>query len=120
MDNFNLRKYLTEGRLFEVNTSEEFDEYKELISKKLPSNLDEYVVDGVFYDIISTAKNLQDEQHKDFDDYTIRLDGSPNVLRAIYVALDEYIIKQYKEKGQDEELAIAQEIFKIIKPNFVT
>ena len=86
--------------------SENLDKIKKSISRQLPSNLDGHVVDGVFHDIFSTAEMLQDEQ------------PGTSAIVALYNASEMYE-GEYEEEGQDEEMAIAQKITKILEPAYM-
>jgi len=118
MDNFNLRKYLVENKLTSQSkliSEYSWEEWTQVIKKKIPSDgSEEDAINKVIDDLISTAKNLQDEQHPDYSDYVGKDD-----LRALYKALTDYLRVEYKKNGEKEKLSIAKDIFfNQIKPNF--
>jgi len=121
MDNFDLKKYLAEGRIFEYEedgTPETFEEWGEYHSKDIRSNsnFDEDVIDKVIDDLVSVSKNLLDEQHPYYSDYA-SYDGDERApmwkkqQRALYEALTKYLRIEYKINGQIEKLEIAKNIF---------
>ena len=86
--------------------SENLEKIKKSISRQLPSNLDGDVVNGVFHDIFSAAENLQDEQ------------PGTSAIAALYNSSEMYE-EEYEDEGQDEEMAIAQKITKILEPAYM-
>ena len=118
MKNFDLRKFLVENKLTSQSkliSEYSWEEWTQVIKKRIPSDgSEEDVINKVIDDLISTAKNLQDEEHPDYSDY-----ASNDNMRALYKALADYLRVEYKKNGEKEKLSIAKDIFfKQIKPNF--
>ena len=81
----------------------DFDELKEFLLNKTNASHDAHVLDGVFHELFESAENLVDEQ------------PGTSEIDAIFTIADN-MVENYEEEGKDEEAAIAQDVFNIIKP----
>ena len=105
-DTFNAMKKTTLKEEFKQQYVASAEEIKQYLEKKLSAKHDKHIVDEVYKKLFDGIEFLVDEQ------------PGTGELEAAY-SISENLEDKYYEEEQDEHLAVAQEITKLIEPFFM-